>query len=366
VLEGGKISSRQATFLMITLIFATVILFVPGVTAKHAGQDAWISIILAIGAGLLIARLVTALGLRFPDKTIFEYPGEILGRWPGKLVGLIYIWWFLHGNGEIIRQYGELMTTAFMPDTPIIVFHLAVVAMAAYAVRNGLEVFTRANEIFLPLMLGSIIILFIFSINNMDFSRLLPVLDAEAADIVKGAVAPLFWFGQIAAITTVIPYLNKPREAHRVAVVTVLVTGCFFLLAVVGVLVIFGPHHPATYIFPVLNGARIISIANILERLEPVIMAIWIAGGFVKISIFYWAAALGIAQVLELKDYRPLVLPIGAVLVAMSILLHPNIIDLTVSVGRVWPVYGLSVFEVGTPLLLLVTAMVRGKGDKRD
>jgi len=117
--------------------------------------------------------------------------------------------------------------------------------------------------------------------------------------------------------------------------------------------------------FPTLNGARVISIANFLERLEAVIIGVWITGGFVKVSVFYWAAVLGSAQVLDLKDYRLLVLPIGAVLVAMSILLHPSILDLLDFLDRVWPPYSLSTFEVGIPLLLLVTALVRGKGGKQ-
>ncbi|MCL6635667.1 MAG: endospore germination permease [Peptococcaceae bacterium] len=358
----GKINSRQAAMLMLTMIFATVILFVPGITAGHARQDAWLSIILATGAGLLVARLVTALGLRFPDQTIFEYAGEILGRWPGKLVGLLYIWWFLHMGAEVISEYGSFIVAAFMVDTPIIVFHLVVVAIAAYAVRNGLEVFTRANEIFLPLILGSVLVLFVLSTRDMDLHRLLPIFEAGAVNIVKGAVPPLSWFGEIASVAVLIPYLNQPRRAHLAAAAAVLACGAFFLLTVVGILAIYGPDLTGAWMFPTLNGARIISIANFLERLEPVIMGIWVTGGFVKISVFYWAAVLGSAQVLELKDYRPLVLPVGAVLVAMSILLHPSILELLRFLDQVWPPYALSVFEAGIPLLLLVTALVRGKG----
>lgn len=361
MLEGGKISSRQATFLMITMILATVILFVPGITAKHARQDAWISIVLATGAGLLVARLVTTIGLRFPDKNLFEYAGDILGRWPGKLVGLLYVWWFLHLNAEVIREYGSFIVAAFMPDTPIIVFHLVVVVIAAYAIRNGLEVFTRANEIFLPLILGSIITLIMLATKDMDFHRLLPVAETGAVDVVKGAMVPLAWFGEIVTIAVVTPYLNKPREAHRVAAVAVLVSGAFFLMIVLGILAIYGPNVTEAWMFPTLNGVRIISIANFLERLEAVIMVIWVTGSFVKIAIFYWGVVLGVAQVLELKDYRPLVLPVGAVLVAMSILLHPSILDLLDFLGRLWPSYA-PVFEVGIPLLLLITALVRGKG----
>lgn len=53
--EQGKIDSKQAVLLMISMILPTAILTVPAVTVKHARQDAWLSIIVATLAGLLIA-----------------------------------------------------------------------------------------------------------------------------------------------------------------------------------------------------------------------------------------------------------------------------------------------------------------------
>ena len=51
-------------------------------------------------------------------------------------------------------------------------------------------------------------------------------------------------------------------------------------------------------------------------------MAAWMLGGFVKVGVFYYAAVLGSAQLFGLKDYRPLVLPAGTIVVALSILLN--------------------------------------------
>lgn len=365
MLEGGKISSRQAIFLMVTTISATVILFVPGITAKYARQDSWLSIIMATLGGLLIARVATTLGLRFPDKNIFEYPGDILGEWPGKLVGLLYVFWFLHMNAEVIREYGSFMVAAFMPETPITVFILVVVAIAAYATRNGLEVFSRANEIFLPFIVTSIIILFILLTGKMNFQLLLPVFDVKSVDIFKGALAPEGWFGEIAVIAVVIPYLNKPREAHRVGALAILTCGALLMLSAVGVIALFGPTLVEAWLIATLSGARMINIAAFLDRVEAVIMVIWITGGLIKITVFYWAAVLGSAQILKLNDYRPLVIPIGTVLVAMSTLLHPNISDLLHFLTHFWPPYAIIVFEVGLPLLLLVVSLSRGIGGTR-
>jgi len=347
---------------MANAIFATATVFLSGFTIRHARQDAWISIFLAVGAGLLIGVLAAALGRRFPDKTIFEYPVEIVGRWPGKLVGLLYVWWFLHAAAESSREFVEFMATTYMPETPLVAMLLMGIGGSAYIAKNGLEVIARANEIFLLVIFGATIIIFILAADKMDFHRLLPVADVGAVQVFKGAAVTLSYFGEIAVIAVLVPYLDKPREACRAVVAAVLSSGAFFLLALLGVLAIYGPHIAGAYLFTTLNEARIISIANFLERMEAVDIIIWISGAYMKVSFYLWVAALGSAQVLGLKDYRPLVLPVGAVVIAMSIMLHPGIPDLLDFRGRVWPVYALSAFEAGLPLALLVTALARGKG----
>lgn len=361
MIKEGKIDSRQAIFLMVTMVLPTAFLFVASVTAHLAGQDGWISILLATFAALLIAWLVVSLGLRFPEKTLFQFVEVILGRWPGKVVAFLYIWWYIHMNAEVLRQYGSLLVAAFMPETPISVFMLLIMAIAAYAVRSGLEVFSRVNQIILPLILVSITFLVILVTPEMNLKRLLPVFEYGAVPVIKGAVMPAAWMGEIVTMTVLIPYLNKAKEAYRIAVTATLITGFFMLFTQLADLAIFGPIT-AAWLFPGLNGIRMIHLANFLERLEAFLMVIWVAGVLVKISVFYWAAALGSAQWLELKEYKPLVLPVGILIYSFSILIHDSILDLFAFLGAFWGPYALTIFIVGIPLILLVVAVIRGQG----
>lgn len=362
--EGGKIDSKQAILLMVSMVLPTAFLFVASVTAHLARQDGWLSVLLATLAALAIVWLAVSLGLRFPGKTLFQFVETILGRWPGKVVAFLYIWWYIHMNAEILRQYGSLLVAAFMPETPISVFMLIIMAIAAYAVRNGLEVFSRANQIILPLILVSVVFLVILATPEMNLKRLLPVFEHGAVPVIKGAVMPAAWMGEIVTMAVLIPYLNKAEEAYRIAVTATLITGFFMLVTQLNDLAIFGPIT-AAWLFPGLNGVRVIHLANFLERLEAFLMVIWVAGVLVKISVFYWAAALGGAQWLELKDYKPLVLPVGVIIYALSIMAHDSILDLFAFLGAFWGPYALTIFIVGIPLLLLVVAAIRGKGASR-
>ncbi len=364
MLEGGKIDSKQAILLMVAMVLPTAFLSVAAVTASLAKQDGWISILLATLGALLIAWLAVSLGLRFPEKTLFQFPEVILGKWPGKVVAFLYIWWYIHLNVEVLRQYGSFLVAAFMPETPISVFMLLIMAIAAYAVRNGLEVYSRVNELILPLILVSVVILNILAAPEMSMKRLLPVFEHGAVPIIKGAVMPTAWMGEIVTMAVLIPYLNKAKEAYRIAITATLIAGFFMLITQLADVAIFGPVT-AAWLFPGLDAARVIHLANFLERLEPVVMVIWVAGVMIKISVFYWAAALGSAQWLELKDYKPLVLPVGVIIYALSIMAHDSLLDLFAFLGMFWGPYALTLFIVGMPLLLLVVAVIRGQGGSR-
>lgn len=367
MLEGGKIDSKQAIFLMVTMILPTAFLFVASIISHLAKQDGWISLLLATLVGLLIAWLGVSLSLRFPGKTIFQFLEVILGRWPGKFAAFLYILWYIHINALIIREYGSFMVAAFMPETPISVFILLIIAIAAYAVRNGLEVFTRVNQIILPFILVTVIIVNILVSPEMNLKRLLPVFfENGAVPIIKGAVMPAAWMGEIATMAVLIPYLNKAKEAYKIAATAILITGSFLILAFVGGIATYGPEVNAGWLFPALNSARMIHLANFLERLEVTVMVVWVAGALVKISVFYWVAVLGSAQWLELKDYKPLVLPVGIILIAMSILIHDSIMDLFTFLGTSWPPFALITFEGGFTLLLLLIAAFRGQGGKQS
>lgn len=362
-----KISSRQAIFLLVILIFPTGLFFLPSVASHLAGQDAWLSMLLATLAGLLIAWITANLSLRFPDKTLFKFLELILGRWPGKLVALSYVWWYIHTTAEVLRQFGDFMSTIFLAETPIIVIEILIMAIAAYTVRGGLEVFARVNDLILPLILAAVLVMFVLGTPEMDFKRLLPVfVDNGIVPVMKGSVMPATWMGYVVTICVLTPCLNKPQDAYKVAAVSTITFGLYLSIVAVSSIATFGPEVSARWIIPFLNQIRMIHIANFLDRLEPALMVIWVAGGAVQLSFFYWVAVLGCAQWLGLKDYKPLVLPVGVILLALSIMAHDSILDLFTLVSLYWGPYALTLYQAGIPLLLLAVAVIRGHRGARQ
>jgi len=361
VLEDGKISNRQAVLLIVSTILPTSIMFLPAMIYKEAAQDSWMSVILITAFGVVTGAVIAGLGMMFPNKTIVQYADLVAGRVLGRAIGLLYAVFFLYINTFVIREFAEMFVTMFMPETPLLVFSVGLVIASAYAVRCGLEVLARANEIALPVALGLLLLIVALISPEMQIKNFTPVLEKGFLPVLKGAYPAAVFFTETMVMVMIIPYLNRPQKAKGTIFKGIVIVGLFQLMTMVAVTAVFGARTARAQ-FPTLILARQVSIADLIERAEPFIMLVWVFGGFLKVGVFYYCCVLATAQWLNLKEYKSLVLPTGVLLTALSVLLWDNVLEMAHQIAEVIPPYFLSI-EVGLPLILLAVARLRRKGE---
>lgn len=356
----GKISCTQTVYLLVVLVCATAVIFLPGITAQAAGRDSWMAPLLTTLPGIYLALVLTALGGRFPGQTLIQYLQPVLGSWPGRAAGLLYLFFFLHTNSLIIREFGELMSAIVLPRTPLMVVQLLILLLCAWAVRQGLEVLARTIELTLPLIIFLFTVTILLVARDMHFSNLLPVLDKGLGPVIMASLPPTGWRGEIILLAMILPSLARPEAARRCALLAVLLIGLILVADAMANTMVFGPTV-ARLSFPTFTLVRQVSLANFVERIDAVLVAIWVIGMYGKISLFYYATVLGIAQLANLKDYRPLVLPAGAVLAALSLAGADSSLEVTAYIVKGWPPFSF-LMEYVFPTLLLAVAYLRGAG----
>ncbi|MCL6639280.1 MAG: spore germination protein [Firmicutes bacterium] len=359
-----KISSKQLHLMLVMTVLGTSIMALPTGVTVLAKQDAWLPLALAGLVNGYTAAVITALGRRFPGRTFIQYLEDILGRSGGKLLALIYIvLFFIRTTSVIVREYGEFLTTTVMPDTPISVFMIVVVLIAGYAVYNGVEVIGRTAEIFVPFVILPFLLLIPMVAHQIRAERLLPVFASGFWPVVKGSLLPIGLGGEIFLAGMLLPFLNRPGEGRRAALAAVAVIYLLLIATTILTIAVFGAAESGAYRYPAFNLARVARLGP-LDRLDPVAVAIWVAGGFVKVSVFYYATVLGAAQWLGLRDYRPLVWPFSLIFVSTGYLLHENINALNYDFAKVFPFF-VPPFEIIIPSILLGAAIVKGRAGGR-
>ena len=175
MLEKGKISPTQIVFLMVPAIIGTGILSIPAVAEKYAVYDLWMTPLLGSLIGYFTVYLVWKLHQLYPDSTPIEYCENILGKFFGKFMGFIFVFFYIQNTGFIIRQYSDFITSNVMHETPLAAFSFTILLVSSIAVRGGIEVVARSSVICSGIyLLGSVVILFL--IKDIDLGFMLPIL----------------------------------------------------------------------------------------------------------------------------------------------------------------------------------------------
>lgn len=359
MIERGKISALQMAIMMNPTILATGLLLVPAITAKTAKQDLWLSPIWASFVGLMIVFIAFQLHRLYPDQTIFEYSEQILGKIPGKILGIIFVFFYFHITGIIVREYGEFVSGTFLHRTPMVVVFASMVLVASMAVHGGLEVIGRCSEIIVPVLLILYLILFVLLFKDLDIHNFFPIMENGLGPSLKGSLVLQSWFSEFILVSFFFPYLTDRAKGMKWGMISVLSVMFYLVLTNIMSLLLFG-NLTASLTYPVMIAGRYISIADFLGHLESIVMSVWVAGTFVKITVFYYALVLGTAQLFKLTDFRPIILPVGFLLILCAIWSAPNLQDLSHFLGTSAPFYFLSI-QVGIPLLLLIIAWIKKK-----
>ncbi len=359
-IEKGKISRIQAVFLVTNATLATMVLYVPALLARETGQDAWITVILAGAVGVLYGGIVVSIGARFPDKNFVEYSIELLGPWAGRAVGIIFGLFFLYRTGVVIREFSELLVNLVMPETPLVVFNILIVSLATYGVYLGLEVFARVNEILFPIALFIGTVFIALAIPEMEFYQLKPVLVHSLPALLRGSSLLLsFYMEGGGALLMFYPNLRRPEDGKPISYQVALLLVLAMLADIVGVIALFGPEEAARLIFPTYELAKTVHLGGFIEHIESLVVGIWITMGGLKVMVFYYVSALAFAESWDLRDYRPLVLPMGMILAALTVLEFADTNQIR-TFFRYMPAFTVTVLG-GITILIYLLTIIRKK-----
>jgi spore germination protein KB len=357
MIEKGRISAIQMAIMMYPVVIGTGIIFIPGITSKYAKNDMWLSPIWASFIGFLTVLIAFQLHKMYPRQTIIQYSEHIIGRIPGKVLGFVFLFFYVQMNAGGVRIYADFVAGSFYSQTPLIVIISTMILVCAFAVRGGIEVVGRSAQLFIPLYVVFLMIIIILLLPELDPKNILPIMANGVMPSIKGAITPQSWFAELLLISFLLPFLNdveKGRKWGMISAVTIMLT---FVVTNLVILFLFG-ETTSRYTYPLLAASRYINIADFLQHIESIVMAIWVAGTFIKFSVVYYAIVLATAQWLDLSDYRPIVFPFGFLTLLFSIWGVPSGVESAHYNSIIFPFYSLAV-QTLIPLLFLLIAVLR-------
>jgi spore germination protein KB len=361
MIEKGKISALQSAMMMYLAINPTAILTSPSITYKYAKQDLWISPIWAL-SGLIIIYVALRLHHMYIGLNIVQASEQIVGRFPGKVIGFIILFFYLYFIGTVIRQYGEFVVGAFLEDTPLIVVSGSMVLVCALTVRGGVEIVGRFAQLILPVFLALLLFILIPIIPELRPSNMLPVMGGGIMPSISGAGLMQGYFSEFITVSFLLPFVTDRENAAKSTLISLFAVILTLVISNLATLLLLG-EMTGNYTYPFLILAKYISLADFFTHLEALFMAIWVLGAFVKICVFFYVFVLGAAQWMNLSDYRPLVFPLGFILTLFSIWVAPNLQELTHAIATSATFFLMTALFV-IPVFLFCMAWVQKRFDR--
>jgi spore germination protein KB len=363
-MEKIHISTVQAMMLGITGITVTGhLLFIP-VVLNLSGRDAWLALLAAALPTVILSYVIASLGMRYPGRTVVQYSQDIFGKWLGKVVALLFIFYFFHDASLSIRGFGEFFTSAITPRTPILVYFAAIVLLGVYVVKNGLEVLARTNQILLVVMIPVGILASVLTHKDKDYKNFLPIMEFGPEPMLAGMFSLVSLYSTFVVLGMVFTNLSTTKHLKRSAVITMIILIAMFFGPLTGPIALLGAERSTGISFPTFQILRDIKIGD-LQRLDFIGIMLWSLGSFGKVALFLYAVSLGTAQWFGLKDYRALVVPIGALLVIAALLNSNNYAELYRFFRDTYPYYSTFIGFV-LPLALLAASSIRKYRKRRE
>ncbi|MDS1029813.1 endospore germination permease [Bacillota bacterium LX-D] len=356
------INNNQFKALLVCTTWPTVINYGSGILAREIGRDMWISGAISVLSTLLFIYIIVYIGQNFPGKTIVEYCQDLLWTIPGKLLGFVLAIYFLVSAASNVSMYIHHLTDFLLPETPFLVVTVLHVAVICYLVSKGPEVIARMGVIGFALASVFLFMVFLASVSETDFKRLMPFFDSG---ILKVSIASLkvdsfIGIDQI-IIAMILPLVSNQKKAFRSAAAGLSIGGFFFVFYFIVELMVMGPQVVALMRIASMDFVRSIQITQYLHRFESFMVALWYWSMLVQGGILTYCSQKAFVQTTGIKKEKTktiLIFIFGIFLATLTYFIASNRVFFLNFREDTWHYFGLPI-QYGLPVILLLILAIR-------
>ncbi len=355
-MEKEVVSDKLAISLIVLFIFGSS-LILP--TASTAGSDLWIAILLAIGFATPFVLIYSRILTRYPGKDLFDILIIVFGRFIGKSLCLGFVWFAFHLGVLVCRNFGEFIMTVSFPETPLIVPIIFLGLLAAWIVKEGIEVMARWSWLFFVFNSPGPTLVILLLIPQMDFDNILPILYDGFRPVLQGSFEAFsFPFAETVIFTMIFFCLKTKGSPYKVYLSGLYLGGIPLTGISLTEMLVLGPSLYSATHYPNHNVATKVALGDFLQRLEIIVLIAALTGGFLKISICLMAASNGIAKVFNLKSYKFVALPIALLMINTSSFIYDNVMEQITWASDIWPYYAFF-FQAILPIIIIIGVEIK-------
>ncbi|QHE51255.1 endospore germination permease [Pontibacillus sp. HMF3514] len=353
------ITHIQLFFITTNFIIGSSLLLAPITTGSVAYEDAWLSMILAVIAGLLFNLLILYLIKKNNYCSLFEIVDHAFGKWAGTIINFIIILFTIHLCALVVGNTDDFMVV-IKPDTSPQFYQTLMIALAMYSAVSGLKSLGKTNETMSILLYFAFAVSFILLLPNVDMNYFKPFLYRGWVPVIQGGYNTLgVPFLELILLSTLFTFVQDKRKIKTAYISGLLVGGGVLIAFVAFAIGAEGSYMIQRETYPTYALMRDIHFTAVFQRIEILIGIVWIFVLFAKIAVLFIIVMLGIQHLGRTLGYNAYIVPMAIIIWTVCNLTHENIIENTDFVGKSWTLYSFSIYLMA--IFSMVVGFIRGK-----
>lgn len=354
--KGDTITQRQLSVLIFVSLLSPLIRAVPYGSVLFAGRAAWLSPLPAWLAGLVVLKSTGAFVKNAPEGLgLADMALKGLGAVGGRIFCVVMALWLTFFGGSILRASAErLLSSVFPSGGPVILILVTALAagLAAVGKTRGLA---RTAELFMPILLTIVVLVCIGAAGDIKPERLLPVTPKDTGRILLGGLTVFDEMGLHVYFLFLWGLVKRPKpgeKTHRWPFLLALA-----LISAVVITLTVGTVGDKLALK--LQNAFLVVIRNaqyfgVIERVEAVVVAIWIITDFTMVAAILVIVSEIWRTVFGTKKRSCFVAPAGGLAVAASFLIASDAFELMKWTDLIIPAVNIAFTTLLIPIVLAV------------
>ena len=358
VYDYDQIRTTDIPIIVTTMQLGVGILTLPKIVAEIMGSsDGWLVILISgivmLGIGALIGQVIN----RFPGQSLLSISNQLLGIWITRFIFLLLALIGLAYLAVVLRITGMLAKLYFFDLTPIEVLILIFALVIIYCVAGLRIAIMRICLLFLPIIIGILIIIFLFNLGHMRWDNLEPYFTADWRDIVRGTATALPSYNGI-IIFLFYGYLAKtsPKIPRMIMIGTSVVITLYILVFIFSVGVL-GLYTTINTIFPTIEMAKEAEVpGGFFERLQSIFFAVWMLAIFTSGVFALDISTMMLESIFQKVSKITWILSLAPIGYFLSMIPRNEVEILSMSS---WAAIALFAVAIPLPIILLIADRVK-------
>ena len=324
-----KISVRQAILLFLTITYSPTIRVIPAYSSKYAQQSAWLTPLVSFVIFVVIVLMMNAIFKKYKSYSLIDIANDLFGRFIGKALTFMLLLWVVLLGAFYIRMFSVRLLVSIMPNTNINLISISILVIIVYVMHFGkLVTLARMNEIIIALITIVFFILAAFLLDHVELEKLTPVTYLDILGIIQGSLGITAIWAYIILVFLFGDKINNKEELKKDGLRSIVFLTFADIVLIVVTIGTFGYSIIERTQLPYLVAVKQISILNVLEKMESIVVSIWVASDFILIRIFFYTALYLIKALFNFQETKKLINIYGIFIFLLSIVIGNSVFEL--------------------------------------